>query len=141
MLAIVCLLAAFIADLFKSRRRLEAEILFLRHQLNIALRQRPARLPLRGSDRALLVWMTRLWPSLLGMAQVVEPATILRWHRAGFRSYWRWKSRKRAGRPRIDRELRDLIRRMGQENPLWGAPRIHGESLGSKSRSRRCPST
>ena len=128
-LAIVVLVAASVANLFKSRRRLEAEILCLRHQLNIALRQRPARLPLRGSDRALLVWMTRLWPSLLGMAQVVEPATILRWHRAGFRSYWRWKSRKRAGRPRIDRELHDLIRRMGQENPLWGAPRIHGELL------------
>src|SRR5271165_3584513 len=129
MLAILRLLAAFIANLFKSRRRLEAEILFLRHQLNIALRQRPARLPLRGSDRALLVWMARLWPSLLGMVQVVEPATILRWHRAGFRSYWRWKSRRRAGRPRIDRELRDLIRRMSRENPLWGAPRIHGELL------------
>ena len=129
MVAILRLLAAFIANLFKSRRRLEAEILFLRHQLNIALRRRPARLRLRGSDRALLVWMTRLWPSLLGMARVVEPATILRWHRAGFRSYWRWKSRKRAGRPRIDRDLRDLIRRMSKENPLWGAPRIHGELL------------
>ena len=129
MLAILRLLAVFIANLFKSRRRLEAEILFLRHQLSIALRQRPARLPLRGSDRVLLVWMTRLWPSLLGMVQVVEPATILRWHRAGFRSYWRWKSRKRAGRPRIDRDLRDLIRRMSRENPLWGAPRIHGELL------------
>ena len=129
MLAILRLLAAFIADLFKSRRRLEAEILFLRHQLNIALRQRPTRLPLRGSDRALLVWMTRLWPSLLGTVQVVEPATILRWHRAGFRSYWRWKSRKRARRPRTGRDLRDLIRRMSQENPLWGAPRIHGELL------------
>ena len=129
MLAILRLLATFVADLFKSRRRLEAEILCLRHQLNIALRRRPARLPLRGSDRALLVWMTRLWPSLVGMVQVVEPATILRWHRAGFRSYWRWKSRKRAGRPRINRELRDFIRRMSRENPLWGAPRIHGELL------------
>jgi len=129
MLAILRLLALFIADLFKSRRRLEAEILCLRHQLIIALRQRPARLPLRGSDRAMLVWMTRLWPSLLGVIQVVEPATILRWHRAGFKTYWRWKSRKRAGRPRIDRELRDLIRRMSRENPLWGAPRIHGELL------------
>ncbi|MFY9828491.1 MAG: hypothetical protein WAK69_07730, partial [Rhodoplanes sp.] len=99
MLAILRLLAAFIANLFKSRRRLEAEILFLRHQLNIALRQRPARLPLRGSDRALLVWMTQLWPSLLDMVQVVEPSTILRWYRAGFRSHWRWKSQKRAGRP------------------------------------------
>ena len=74
--------------------------------------------------------MTRLWPSLLGVARIVKPATILRWHQAGFRTYWRWKSRKQAGRPRIDRGLRDLlIRRMSQENPLWGAPRIHGELL------------
>ncbi len=82
MLAILRLLGVFITNLFKSRRRLEAEIVFLRHQLNIALRQRPARPPLRGSVRALLVWVTELWPSLLGMVQVVEPATILRWHRA-----------------------------------------------------------
>jgi len=73
--------------------------------------------------------MTRLWPSLLGLARVVEPGTILRWHREGFRTYWRWRSRNRAGRPRIERELRDLIRRMNRENPLWGAPRIHGELL------------
>jgi hypothetical protein len=77
MLAIVRLLGTYVANLFKSRRRLEAENL-LRHQLNIALRRRPARVRLRGSDRALLVWMTRLWPSLLGLARVVEPATILR---------------------------------------------------------------
>jgi transposase InsO family protein len=129
MLAILHLLVASVANLFKSRRRLEAENLFLRHQLNISLRRGPPRLRLRGGDRALLVWMTRLWPSLLGLVRVVEPATILRWHRAGFRSYWRWRSRKRVGRPRIDRGLRDLIRRMSQENPLWGAPRIHGELL------------
>jgi putative transposase len=148
MLAIVHLLVASVANLFNSRRRLEGEVLFLRHQLNIALRRRPARFPLRRSDRALLVWMTRVWPSLLGVARIVKPATILRWHRAGFRTYWRWKSRKRAGRPWIDRGLRDLIRRMSQENPLWGAPRIHGElymvncsSLGSRSPSRRCRST
>src|ERR1700680_4616402 len=111
MLAIFHLLGTYLANLFKSRRRLEAENLFLRHQLNIALRRRPPRLRLRGSDRGpLLVWMTRIWPSLLGLARVVEPATILRWHRAGFRTYWRWKSRGRAGRPRIERELRDLIR-------------------------------
>jgi hypothetical protein len=129
MLAIIGLLGTYVANLFKSRRRLEAENLFLRHQLNIALRRRPPRLRLRGSDRALLVWMTRLWPSLLRLAQVVQPDTILRWHRAGFRTYWRWKSRGRAGRPRIEQELRELIRRMSKENPLWGAPRIHGELL------------
>src|SRR5260221_14025083 len=83
MLAILHSLGMFIVDLFKSRCRLEAENLFLRHQLSIALRRTPLRVRLRGSDRALLVWMTRLWPSLLGAAQVVQPETILRWHRAG----------------------------------------------------------
>ena len=129
MLAIVHLLGMYVADLFKSRRRLEVENLFLRHQLNIVLRRTPQRIRLRGGDRALLVWMTRRWPSLLGLARVVQPDTILRWHRAGFKAYWRWKSQGRAGRPRIERELRDLIRRMSKENPLWGAPRIHGELL------------
>ena len=129
MFAIIYLLGTFIADLLKSRRRLEVENLFLRHQLNIILRRPPQRLRLRGSDRALMVWMTRLWPSLLALARVVQPATILRWHRAGFRTYWRWKSQGRRGRPTIEHELRDLIRRMSKENPLWGAPRIHGELL------------
>src|SRR5258705_12211457 len=94
MLAVLYSLGMFIVDLFTSRRRLEAENLFLRHQLSIALRHAPPRLRLRGSDRALLVWMTRLWPSLLGATQVVQPETILRWHRAGFEAFWRWKSRK-----------------------------------------------
>src|SRR5881398_527377 len=89
MFAIIHLLAAFVADLFKSRHRLEVENLFLRHQLNIALRRSPKRLQLRASDRALMVWMTRMWPSLLGLTQVVQPATILRWQRSGFRA-WRW---------------------------------------------------
>jgi hypothetical protein len=119
----------FVADIFKSRRRLEAENLFLRHQLNIVLRRAPPRLRLHGSDRALLVWMTRIWPNLLDISQVVKPETILRWHRSGFKAFWRWKSRNRAGRPKIDRGLRDLIQRMSRENPLWGASRIHGELL------------
>ncbi len=129
MLSILHSLGMFVADLVKSRCQLESENLFLRHQLNIALRRAPPRLRLRGSDRALLVWMTWLWPSLLGAAQVVQPETILRWHRTGFKAFWRWKSRKRAGRPKIDRGLRDLIRRMSKENPVWGASRIHGELL------------
>ena len=129
MFAILHALGVFVADLFKSQSRLEAENLFLRHQLNIALRQTPPRLRLRGADRALLVWMTRLRPSLLGMTQVVQPETILRWHRAGFKAFWRWKSRKRAGRPKIDCGLRDLIQRMSRDNPLWGAARIHDELL------------
>ena len=129
MLAFLHLLGTFVANLFKSRRRLEVENLFLRHQLNIALRGAPRRLRLRGSDRALMVWMTWLWPSLLGLSRVVQPDTILRWHRAGFRAYWRWKSGARPGRPRVSRELRELIQRMSKENSLWGAPRIHGELL------------
>ena len=83
MIAMLHLLGTVVANLFKSRRRLELENLFLRHQLNIAVRRAPQR-QLRGSDRALLVWMTWLWPSLLGLSGVVQPDTILRWHRAGF---------------------------------------------------------
>src|SRR5438034_951561 len=108
MFAILHALGMFVADLLKSRWRLEAENLFLRHQLNIALRSAPPRLQLCGADRALLIWMTRIWPGLLGMAQVVQPETILRWHRKGFKAFWRWKFRKRAGRPKIDRGLRRL---------------------------------
>ena len=84
MFALLHSLAMFGIDFFKSPRRLEAENLFLRHQLSIALRRVPPRLRLRGSDRALLVWMTQLWPSLLDAAQVVQPETILRSHRTGF---------------------------------------------------------
>ena len=102
MFAILHSLAIFVIDFFKSPRRLEVENLFLRHQLSIALRHAPPRLRLRGSDRALLVWMTRLWPSLLGATRVVQPETILRWHRGGFKTFWRWKSRK-VGRAPQDR--------------------------------------
>jgi transposase InsO family protein len=129
MFAIVYALGMAVADLVKSRARLEAEILLLRHQLNVALRHAPLRVRLHGGDRAFMVWMARLWPSLLDVVRVVQPETVLRWHRAGFRNYWRWKSRKRVGRRRIDRGLRDLIRRMSEENPIWGASRIHGELL------------
>src|ERR1035437_7127094 len=128
MFVILHALEMFVADMFKSRYRLEAENFFLRHQLTIALRRAPARLRLRGRDRDLLISMTRICPSLIGAAQVVQPETILRWHRTGFKIFWRWKSRNRAGRPQIDRGLRDLIRRMSRENALWGASRI-GELL------------
>ena len=129
MFPILHALAIIVCDLFKSRSRLEVENLFLRHQLNVALRQAPSRFRMCDIDRLLLVWVVRLWPNLLSVVLVVKPETVLRWHRVGFRAFWRWKSRNRAGRPRIDRDLRDLIRRMSRENPLWGAPRIHGELL------------
>src|SRR6266567_8208263 len=125
MFALLHSLAMFIIAFFKSPRRLEAENLFLRHQLSIALRRAPPRLQLRGSDRALLVWTTRLWPSLLGATQVVQPETILRWHRAGFKAFWRWKSRNRAGRPKIDQGLRDLIRRMSN-SPVIASLKMDG---------------
>jgi len=126
---ILIVLGTLVCNLFKSQRRLEVKNLFLRHQLNIALRHVSRCFQLRNYDRALMVGLTWLWPSLLGFSRVVQPDTVLRWHRAGFRAYWRWKSRGRAGRPRVSVELRELIRRMSKENPLWGAPRMHGELL------------
>src|SRR5262245_32683273 len=115
MLAILHLPAMFVADLFKSRRRLEAENLFLTHRVNIALRRAPPRLRLHGSDRAYWYGSRGFGRICLDLAQLVKPQTILRWHRSGFRAFWRWKSRHRAGRPKIDHELRDLIRQMSKE--------------------------
>ena len=129
MFALLHLLVALAFDLLKPRRRLEIENLYLRHQLNIAMRKAPQRCRLRGADRTFMVWMTRLWPDLLGLSRVVRPDTIMRWHRTKFRAYSHWKSRGQLGRPKINRELRDLIRRMSRDNRLWGAPRIHGELL------------
>lgn len=129
MFTLLRLLSSLVLDRFKSRRRLEIENLYLRHQLSIAMRKAPQRRRLRGADRAFMVWMTRLWPGLFSLSRVVRPDTIMRWHRAGFAAYWRWKSRGQPGRPRISSELRELIRRMSRENRLWGAPRIHGELL------------
>src|SRR5260370_6837555 len=113
----------------KSRARLEAENIVLRQQVIVLSRKARSRLRLRSMDRLILVWMYRLFPSILSAITVIKPETVIRWHRRGFRAYWRWKSRQRGGRPRIDRETRDLIRRMSKENPRWGAPRIHCELL------------
>jgi transposase InsO family protein len=112
----------------KARASREAEILVLRQQLLVLNRRRP-RVRLRNVDRLILVWLYRLFPSLLDTMVIVKPETVLGWHRRGFRAYWRWKSWRRCGRPRIHSEVRALIRRMSRENPLWGAPRIHGELL------------
>jgi hypothetical protein len=113
---------------FRSRVLVEAENLVLRQQL-LVLNRRTARVRLRNLDRLVLVWLYRLFPSLVDAIIIVKPETLLRWHRRGFRAYWRWKSWRRGGRPRIDRDLRALIRRMSKDNPTWGAPRIHGELL------------
>ena len=114
---------------FARQARLKAENLVLRQQLVVLRRKSPKRVRLWNIDRFLLVWSYRLYPSLLDAIIIVQPETVIRWHRRGFRAYWRWKSRHLGGRPRIDAEIRALIRRMSRENPLWGAPRIHGELL------------
>src|SRR5436190_13986435 len=122
MIAIAFLFVRMLCDSFKSRRRLETEILVLRHQLNILLQQRaPHRLHLRWADRALFIWLYRRCPRILEAITIVRPETVVRWHRMGFAAYWRWKSRPPGGRPRISKEVRELIRRMSFENPLWGA--------------------
>jgi hypothetical protein len=129
MIAIAFLFICVLCDCFKSRRRLETEILVLRHQLNVLQQRAPRRLHLRWADRALFIWLYRRCPRILDAVTIVRPETVVRWHRMGFAAYWRWKSRPRGGRPRIGKEARDLIRRMSIENPLWGAPKIHGELL------------
>src|ERR1700720_1222680 len=113
----------------KSRASLEAENLVLRQQLIVLSRKSRSRVRLWNIDRLTFVWLYRCFPAILNAITVVKPETVIRWHRRGFRAFWHWKSRRPGGRPKIDREIRDLIRRMSKENPLWGAPRIHGELL------------
>ena len=118
-----------LVGLFRSRASLEAEILILRHQLNIQRRQSPKRLNFSTLDRLIFVGLYRLAPSVLGALAILKPETAICRHRAGFRLYWRWKSRHRGGRPTVPLEIRQLIRERSIANPLWGAPGIHGELL------------
>jgi len=108
---------------------LEAEILCLRHQLNVLRRKSPARVSFSNIDRLVFAGLYRLAPGVLEALKIVTPETVIRWHRAGFRAYWRWKSRPRGGRPKAPAEIRELIHEISAANPLWGAPRIHGELL------------
>jgi hypothetical protein len=117
------------ASPFKSKSRLEAENAALRHQLIVLKRRVRGRVQLTNGDRLFLVQLYRWFPSVLKAITIIRPEILVRWHRAGFRQYWRWKSRSLGGRPKIAAELRALIRRMSAENPLWGAPLIHGELL------------
>ncbi len=129
MIGLLCFVLAVLASPFKSKLRLEAENAVLRHQL-IILRRRPhGRVRLTNHDRRFFIQLYRWFPAILKVLTIVWAETLVRWHRAGFRRYWSWKSRPRGGRPQIEAELRALIRRMSVENPLWGAPRIHGELL------------
>jgi hypothetical protein len=115
--------------LFRSRASLATEILVLRHQINIQRRHSPRRQTFSVTDRLIFAGLYRLAPTVLNALAILKPETVIKWHRAGFRSYWRWKSRRRGGRPTIPPEIRKLIREMSIANPLWGAPRIHGELL------------
>jgi transposase InsO family protein len=129
MMALLSLVLHVVVSPFKTKARLEAEIIMLRHQLNVLRRRVPSKPKLAMADRLLFVWLYRLFPSVLNAIAIVRPETIIRWHRTGFRLYWRWKSRARGGRPKVPMEIRRLIREMSLANRLWGAPRIHGELL------------
>src|SRR5438132_2401317 len=129
MIALLCLFLTVFVSPFKSKRRLEAENAALRYQLSVLRRKVRGRVQLTNGDRLFLVHLYRWFPSVLKAITIIRPETLVRWHRAGFRRYWRWKSCSLGGRPQIDADLRVLIRRMSVDNPLWGAPRIHGELL------------
>src|SRR5213078_2092612 len=102
---------------FRSRAVLELKLLALEHQLAVLRRQRPGRPQLSSLDRLLWVVLYRIWPKVIDAMVLVRPTTVVEWHRRGFRFYWGWRSRRRPGRPRVNPELRDLIRRMSTANP------------------------
>ena len=130
MLTILSAMASLVSFRFRRRVSLELEVLALRHQLAVLHRQRPGRAWLGRGDRLLWGWLYRIWPCCLEVMVLVKPVTVIQWHRQGFRKYWHWRSRsRRAGRPEVNREIRELIRQMSIANPLWGALRIHGEML------------
>jgi putative transposase len=125
-------LLAFLSALracVRSRVELQLELLALRQQVHILERSRRTRLRLSPADRVFWVWLSRVWAGWRRQLIIVQPATVLAWHRQGFRWFWTWKSRRRTGRPRVPADVRALIRAMSETNPLWGAPRIHGELL------------
>src|ERR1700758_5307849 len=129
MIGLLCFVLAVLASPFKSKLRLQAENAVLRHQLNVLRRRLHGRVRLTNNDRWFFIQLYRWFPSILKVLTISRPETLVRWHRAGFRRYWRWKSRRRGGRSPVETELRALIRRMSIANPLWGAPRIRGELL------------
>jgi len=130
MLDVLISIFAALGCTLRTRTSLQLEILALRHQLIVLQRSNKKRLRLRASDRILWVFLSRFWPKWRNCLLLVKPATVIAWHRRGFRLYWRWKShRTRIGRPGLPKEIRELIRSMSASNVLWGAPRIHSELL------------
>jgi len=129
MISLLCFFLRLLASPFKSTSRLEAQNAALRHQLIVLQRTVRGRAEWTHADRLFFILLYRWFPSILKTITIIRPETLVRWHRAGFRRYWRWKSRNPGGRPPIGAELRALIRRMSIENVVWGAPRIQGELL------------
>jgi transposase InsO family protein len=130
MVTILSALVSLLSFRVRSRASLELEVVALRHQVTVLRRQRSGRLRFFSTDRLLWVWLYRIWPRALHTMVLVKPATVIQWNRKGFRLYWRWRSRSRhLGRPKTSTEIRDLIGQLSIANPLWGAPRIHGELL------------
>jgi hypothetical protein len=123
------LIWAALIGFFRTRSSLAVEILVLRHQINILQRHSPKRQAFGSADGLIFTWLYRLVPTVLNALAIVKPETVIKWHRAGLRSYWRWKSRRDCGRPAVPPKVRKLIREMSIANPLWEAPRIHRELL------------
>src|SRR5260370_2322511 len=126
---LVRLIVWMVVDLFRSWAALEAEILTLRQQINVLRRTAPKKQTFSSIDRLIFVCLYRLLPGVRDALAIVKPETVVKWHRAGFWLYWRWKSKARGGRPTVPLEIRKLIREMSIANPLWGPPRIHEELL------------
>src|SRR6266851_7053762 len=114
---VLILLWSALTGLFRSRARLEAEILVLRQQINVLRRQSSKRFSFGNFDRLVFVGLYRLVPGIVDALAIIRPETVIRWHRAGFRSFWRWKSRRRGGRPGVPLEIRRLIRQISLAHP------------------------
>src|SRR5450759_3662751 len=118
-----------VRSFFVMRASLQLEIVALRHQLIVLRRSQRGRVQLNRADRVLWVWLSKIWSGWRSALVIVKPETVVGWHRKGFRLYWKWKSKRGPGRPEVSAEVRALIRKMSMANPIWGAPRIHGELL------------
>ena len=117
-----------LAAAFRSRAPLQLEILALRQRLAVLHHGRPRRPHLRLADRLFWICLSKLWSGWRNPLIIVKPDTVVAWSRRGFRLFWTWKSRRRGiGRSAVAKDVRDLIRKISQANPLWGAPRVHGE--------------
>src|SRR4051794_34827244 len=127
MISVLISVLEMLREVARTRAALHLEVLALRHQLQVLQRSRPRQLHLAKADRWLWACQSCSWSGWRTALVIVKPETVIAWHRQGFRLLWTWKSRRRIGRPTVPTDVRALIRTMSRANPLWGAPRIHGE--------------